>query len=67
MRSFSSFSAPSAAPLREPNATYRNLALYPCVQVVVEPQADPILLLQVSEDDIDGLDHHLLLGRHDGR
>ena len=32
----------------------------PCVDILIEPDRDPCPVLEVAEDEVDGLDHHLL-------
>ena len=32
----------------------------PCVDILIEPDRDPGPVLEVAEDEVDGLDHHLL-------
>ena len=32
----------------------------PCVDILIQPDGDPGPVLEVPEDEVDGLDHHLL-------
>lgn len=44
--------------MRGGGATYDDLALNAEVNIVVEPEGDSCLLLQVTEDDVDRLDRY---------
>ena len=34
--------------------------MVPCVDILIEPDRDPGPVLEVAEDEVDGLHHHLL-------